>query len=170
MPRKKHDFTLYMETTDIPPAKTAGEITEILVRNGASSISTHLTNGNITGISFSMLMSHFQKGVPAIPFTYQLPVRVEPVFEIINGRRPASGRKGITQAEWRDRDKKQAERVAWRQLLRWVQAQFAMVETGMVSPVEVFLPYLMSDRGKTFFEEFYSHKLLEAGEPLESRG
>ena len=50
-----------------------------------------------------------------------------------------------TRTAGEDRDKQamqeKAERVAWRQLLRWVQAQNAMIECGMVRPMEVFTAY-----------------------------
>lgn len=34
-----------------------------------------------------------------------------------------------------------SRRVAWRQILRWVEAQLALIETGMAKAQEVFLPY-----------------------------
>jgi hypothetical protein len=48
---------------------------------------------------------------------------------------------------------KKAERVAWRQILRWVQAQYAMIETGMVQPAEVFLAYMVNPAtNRTLFD------------------
>jgi hypothetical protein len=38
----------------------------------------------------------------------------------------------------------QAERIAWRQILRWLQAQLALIETGMVDAPEVFFPYALT--------------------------
>jgi hypothetical protein len=46
----------------------------------------------------------------------------------------------------------QAKRVAWRQILRWVQAQLALVETDMVRIEEVFMPYLLNKKGQTLYE------------------
>jgi hypothetical protein len=40
----------------------------------------------------------------------------------------------------------QAYRVAWRNILDWVQAQMALLEIGMAKIEEVFLPY-MDQRG-----------------------
>jgi hypothetical protein len=42
--------------------------------------------------------------------------------------------------------------VAWRQILRWVQAQMALVETKMVKVEEVFLPYIQGPGGQTVYE------------------
>ena len=36
----------------------------------------------------------------------------------------------------------QAYRVAWRNILDWVQAQMALLEIGMAKMEEVFLPYM----------------------------
>lgn len=43
----------------------------------------------------------------------------------------------------------QAERTAWRIVLSWVEAQIAIVESGMVSMEEVFLLYLLTDSKST---------------------
>ena len=57
----------------------------------------------------------------------------------------------------------QAKRIAWRQILRWVEAQLALVETGMVKIQEVFIPYMLMDKGKTLYEklEETQFKMLE---------
>jgi hypothetical protein len=59
----------------------------------------------------------------------------------------------------------QAERVAWRQLLRWVQAQLAMIDTGMVRTEEVFMPYIVVNAAtnQTLFERMVEtqFKMLE---------
>lgn len=49
-------------------------------------------------------------------------------------------------------DREQARRVAWRQLYRWVQAQVALIQTGMVKTQEVFMPYLRTSTGQTVYE------------------
>jgi hypothetical protein len=38
--------------------------------------------------------------------------------------------------------------VAWRQILRWVEAQLALIDTGMVQPQEVFLSYAIVNQGE----------------------
>jgi hypothetical protein len=122
--------TLYMGTTKIDPAKTAGEITSELVKAGATSINTDFKNAKICGLRWIMRV-----GTNEIVF--EMPVRIEPVFKAMGGR-----------------DREQAERVAWRQLLRWVQAQNAMIETGMVQAAEVYLPYMVvhAGTGQTLFQ------------------
>jgi hypothetical protein len=55
-----------------------------------------------------------------------------------------------------------ARRVAWRQVLAWVKAQFALIECGMVDRVEVFLPYAIV-REKDGSEKSMSKFILEKG-------
>src|SRR5882672_7044315 len=106
--------SLYMGTTKIEAGKTAGEITSELVRVGALSINTDYKNGKVNGLRWIMRIN----GAEVL---FDMPVRVDPIVKLIGNR-------------------EQSERVAWRQLLRWVQAQNAMIETGMVQAVEVYLP------------------------------
>ncbi len=78
-----------------------------------------------------------------------MPVRVDPVYQIFAKRSKKTWFSTSEKINMREK----AERVAWRQLLRWTQAQVAMIQTGMVQPGEVFLAY-MFDPGKsqTLFE------------------
>lgn len=64
--------------------------------------------------------------------------------------------------KWECQDKEQANRIGWRQILRWLQAQFALMEVGMVDIKEIFLPYCWNKK-QTFYELFEKEglKLLE---------
>jgi hypothetical protein len=105
--------SLYMGTTKIDPQKTAGEIIAVLVASGARQIATDYTpQGRIQGLRF--IIPTAGNGV-----AFSLPVRVDPLLKYLRN------------------DRQQAERVAWRQLLRWTQAQLAMIEVGMVKAEEV---------------------------------
>jgi hypothetical protein len=133
---------LFMETTQIASEKTAGEIVSCLVQAGAKEILMQYDKGKLTGLKFSLDIPKHGTQI------FVLPARTDPIFKIINGRR-----------KWRtDREQKaavdriQSERVAWRQLYRWILAQVALVQTGMVEAGEVFLPYMQAQDGKTFWE------------------
>ena len=139
-------MTLYMETTEIPAEKTAAQIQALLVRAGASQIATDYdTEGRISGLRFVLIPKVPFKGLP-----FSLPVRVDPVFRHIQSKRFGKDR---ANAKAQQRDREKAERVAWRQALRWLQAQLAMIECGMVEPAEVFLPYLLHG-SRTVYETF----------------
>lgn len=134
-------MSLYMATTKIAAEKTAQEIGTLLAQAGASAVLTEYgKDRKITGLSFRLPI-----GGQETPFN--LPARIEPVFLYLQKQRSPSFRHR-KEAE----DRFQAERVAWRQLLRWIQAQLAMIETGMVAAGEVFMPYIQVAPGKTFWE------------------
>ena len=147
-------MTLYMETTKIDPSKTVAEIQAVLGRYGASSILTEYKNSEIEALSFCVTVN----GQP-VPF--RLPCRHEAVYKTMIGRMSKLRESRI------DDYKLQAKRVAWRQVLRWIQAQMAMVETSMVSVEEVFLPYIQHRSGKTLFELIKQNnfKMLEGPKP-----
>ena len=144
-----------METTEIAPEKTAAEITHLLVQSGARQISLDYdAQGKLSGLRWVF-------PVGELPVSFTLPARVEPVYQVLLKRR-----KGYLDHVTRERLRLQAERVAWRQLLRWVQAQLALMDTGMVQAQEVFLPYLVQPgSNQTLFEYFAGQgfKQLPAG-------
>lgn len=134
---------LFMESTEVPPERTAAEIVGELVAAGATKIMHEYgQDGQLAGITFSIPRS----GVD-VPF--RLPVKTEPIFKIINGRRKWSGDRSANAP----RDLAQAKRTAWRQLFRWVQAQLALIKTGMVQTEEVFLPYMLTRNNQTLYEQ-----------------
>ena len=144
--------TLYMETTEIAAEKTAAEIVSVLVGAGATQINTEYEGGRIIGLRWIMRVA----GHDAL---FAMPARVEPVYKIFARRQSKT---------WlSEKDKAtieaKAQRVAWRQLLRWVQAQVAMIECGMTEAGEVFFPYLQGPTGKSVFDTFKEHgiKMLE---------
>ena len=47
--------------------------------------------------------------------------------------------------------RQQAIRTSWRILKDWVETQMALLETGMVTMDEIFLPYMLSG-GQTFYQ------------------
>lgn len=138
---------IYMETTEISAERSAAEVSTVLVQAGATSVSVRYDNGRIIGMTWTMRV-----GPVELPFS--MPARVEPLYKILLKRRTGFVDEGI-----KSRIRAQAERVAWRQLLRWVQAQLAMIEVGMVQRAEVFMPYIQQADGSTFFEFFESKQL-----------
>lgn len=140
-------MALYMETTEITAEKSAGEIHMLLMHAGAEAILMEYKDKKISGFNFKLNINE-----QSIPF--RLPIRIEPIFKYLQKQRDPRNR-----AKKAERDQEQAERVAWRQLLRWIQAQFAMIDTGMVATAEVFMPYIQLRSGKTLWE----HATAEAG-------
>jgi len=133
--------TLYMETTNKEPEETAGEIQKFLKGYNLAKFMMDYEAGEISGVIFSI-----SKGGREIPF--KLPINHRPLWEMAQARQT----KYI-------RSEAQARRVAWRQILRWIQSQMALIDTGMVELEEVFLPYMIIDTRKqiTVFNQYQSN-------------
>ena len=149
--------TLYMETTKIPAERTVDAIVKCLAAHALvrETAQSYGEDGQINGVRFTVVEAG------CVPCTFRLPARVEPVFMIINARRKYPWK-------YTEQDRDQAHRVAWRQVLRWIEAQLALMGTGMASAQEVFMPYLLvgAHDGPTAFEVFAESQLkaLPAGE------
>jgi hypothetical protein len=129
-------------TTKVAAGKTVGEIITLLVKKQANSINTEYENGKAISITFVIRIND-----ALIPF------RITPNV------------KGVL-SKIRSTDMAQAERVAWRILLRWVEAQMALVESSQAEMGQVFLPYAVNNSGDTFWQAFQmsTTKQLTAGD------
>jgi hypothetical protein len=148
-------------TTEVAAEKTIGEITSMLVRKGARSISNHYRDdGGIDAVVFVM-------HVAGVPVRFQLPSNVEGVLAVMLKQKPYNpshhgwGKQDEYLAKWR----KQAERTSWRILKDWVEAQLALIESGQAETAQVFMPYALHQDGRTMYELFVesNQKPLGAG-------
>ena len=74
---------------------------------------------------------------------FALPCNIDSVFVKLTEQRVM-----VTAPESR---RQQAIRTSWRILKDWVEAQMALLETGMVTMDEIFLPYMLSG-GQTLYQ------------------
>ncbi len=129
--------TMFMETTRIAPERTVSEIQQILAAHGATAILLDYESMKVSAVSF-------QYDVEGQRVPFRLPCRWTAVETVLrsSGKRP----------RYDDSFEGWARRVAWRQILRWVEAQMALVDTNMVKVQEVFFPYIQTKSGKTVYE------------------
>lgn len=125
--------TILNYTTKVPMAKTISEITLLLSAKHAVQISTDYSAGKGQAITFVIMVCGQR-----VPFLLRPNVA------------------GVLKKLGRG-DLQQAERVAWRILLRWVEAQLAMVESSQAEMGQVFLPYAVVDEG-TLWDNFQSRQ------------
>jgi hypothetical protein len=151
--------TLFMETTQVQPEHTAAEVSAVLIKAGATQIAMDYTNAKVTGLRWTMKVN----GQNCL---FEMPARVEPVYKIFM-KRKGYGRLWIQDGKPYSPDLwAKAERVAWRQLLRWVQAQNAMIETGMVQPMEVFTAYwIPPGQDRTLFQSMMEQQFKALASP-----
>ena len=140
-----------MGTTEIPTHRTIAEVQGVLVKSGAKQIAQDYGEGGlITGMKFSIVI----EGGKFVHF--DLPVRCDKVYTLIHDARKNKPEK------YEQEDRKTAERIAWRQLLRWIEAQMALVDLGMVKAHEVFMPYALDQNGRTMFSLWNQRLALPA--------
>ena len=131
-------------TTKVDVFATLGEIQGQLVKHGAKKImQDYDDDGHITALSFLIDTPNGPRGV-------KLPANVDAVRTVLTKQKVKC-----------DRD--QAERVAWRIVKDWVAAQMAILESEMVQLDEIFLPYMLNDKGQTLFQ-CYRQNQLSIGE------
>jgi hypothetical protein len=134
-------------TTSIDPHKTVGEIQKLLASKGARGILLEYNeHGDPSVVAFQIEVRGQQ-------LRYRLPCRAERVYDIL-GKQWRAGK-----VERRYTTMQHANRVAWRIIKDWIEAQLAIVEAGMVDMAEVFMPYQLMASGQTMYEVM-QHKLL----------
>lgn len=141
-------MTLYMETTKISAVDTVAQVQKILGMYGVVSVFTEYENGEVSALSFMISI----KG-EHVPF--RLPSRWDAIEKILLKRKKRDAHKPQVQKQIQD----QAKRVAWRQILRWVEAQLALTDTGMAEIGEVFLPYMRTGKNETLYQRFLENGL-----------
>lgn len=147
---RRNNMAILNYTTTVDSFKTVSEIEYILMKHKAKSIMKNYDGESITGLSFLI-----DTGMQQIPV--RLPVKVEECLEVLKQEKKNSSRSNIKAT----RD--QAERVAWRILKDWVEAQMALLDIQMVRFEEIFLPYIETQNGQTVFERLEEKQfLLEA--------
>lgn len=130
-------------TTTVPAVRSATEIGHRLAKHGASQVTTrYATNPNgatqPVAVSFSIATEYG-------PRNFDLPANVDGVYRAL--RRDRSVPPRYTNPE-------QAERVAWRILKDWVEAQLALIQAGLARLDEVLLPYMVTHTGRTLAVEY----------------
>lgn len=139
-------------TTTIDSYKTVAEIEYILMRHNAKSVLKNYENESITGLSF--LIDNGRQQIPV-----KMPVKIDECLMVLQKEKKKNPKKQIKAT----RD--QAERVAWRILKDWLEAQMALLDIEMVRFEEIFLPYIETAGGKTVFEKIEEKQfLLEVAE------
>lgn len=136
-------------STSIDVHKTLGEIQKILVEHGARKILSEYSNGRICELSFVIDTPSGERGI-------KLPASVAPVLRVLEQQK---GKRKISVKV----DYEQAERVAWRIIKDWIEAQMAILDTQMVKMEEVFFPYMLNNQGQTLFQAYEFKQLASGG-------
>lgn len=140
-------------TTSISSEKTVSEIQSKLAKAGAHQILHEYDGfGNVNALSFRI---NTKFGNVA----FRLPSNISAVEKTL--KKQFSRGKFVTT--------EQATRVAWRILKDWIEAQLALIETGMVTVEQVFLPYAQDSKGQTVYEWFLDRKFDKLALPAPTK-
>lgn len=123
-------------TTEIAADKTVMELQRILARAGASCVQVNYQAGEPTCVSFMIT-------VAGRPLPFRLPADVEGTYLVLTRDEKVPPRFSTRQ---------QAQRVAWRVVKDWVEAQMALIQSGQATLAQLFLPHAVRPDGRTLFE------------------
>jgi hypothetical protein len=131
-------------TTEVPALRTIGSVQALLVEAGARSIQTDYDAvGTPIGLAFMVETMNGPRG-------FKLPVQAFRVLQVLKRDKKVAPRYKTPE---------QAERVAWRIVKDWLEAQLAIIQTEMVTLDQVMLPYMTSGDGRTVYELYVDQTL-----------
>jgi molybdopterin converting factor small subunit len=142
---REDNMAILNYTTTVDSFKTVSEIERILMEHEAKRITKNYNDKSIVGLSFVI-----NTGMQEV--TVQLPARVAECLKVLESEK-AKGTKNIKATQ------EQAERVAWRILKDWIEAQMALLDIQMVRFEEIFLPYI-DVKGRTIYERLEERQFL----------
>jgi hypothetical protein len=134
-------------TTTIEATKSAAECIARLAEHGASAIGITYEAKKPVGLTFRIETVHGER-------QFSLPVNAEGTFRALDKAKRSGG------IPPRYASREQAERVAWRVLKDWLEAQLALIEAGVAEMAEVMLPYLHVAPGVTLYRAYLEDERL----------
>ena len=135
-------------TTKVPVSRTISQIQAKLVEHGARAVMMEYgDDGRIKALAFNVKMPNGELPI-------RLPINTAATLKVLQ-RQVADREIPAGYAKY-----DQAYRVAWRNIFHWVSAQLALLETEMVRMEEIFLPYVITNDGRTLFERLEEQHFL----------
>lgn len=149
-------------TTEVPAEKSVAEITRILQECGAHAILfLYDADKRVSAIQFKLTTTfgdtafELPANVGAVGLAINAQIRAE--TDLIRQRKKST--RNIPMRLLNDRP--QAERIAWRIVKDWCEANVAINQIGAAKLEQVLLPFAVDESGKTFYA-----RLVERGGPL----
>ena len=124
-------------TTSIDSEKTIAEIQKCLAKHGANKITTDYDANRIPcAVTCCITLNENL-------IAFALPANSDGVLKAMRKSKVPNSKC----------TPEQAQRVAWRIIKDWVEAQMAIVEAQLAEVTEVFLPYAITKNGQTVYKE-----------------
>jgi len=152
-------------TTEVPASRSIAEITEILQEGGATALMFQYgVEREVVAVTFQMPTTF---GV--LPFT--LPAKIGEVIATLNAQIKAESARVNQRSNYRRKiprslfnNKAQAERIAWRIVKDWLEAQIAMSSIGNAKFEQIMMPFVQIG-GKSFYEHMVERGTLALPAP-----
>ena len=148
-------------TTEVPAQQTIAQIIGKLAQKGAQSITQDfMGDGRVKAVSFVL-------NVGGMPTRFLLPANTAGVAGVLAKEKPYTNYSKGSREQYRVKQAEQAEKIAWRILKDWIEAQMALIESGQVEPAQVFMPYAQDATGATMFQVWVegNQRRLTSGGP-----
>jgi hypothetical protein len=134
-------------TTRIDANRTVSQIQKLLTDNGARAILVEYDeHGNPTALTFRIAAAGGDE-------SYRLPANLDGIFRTLTRQ----NQRGLVPARFVTRE--QARRVGWRIVKDWVEAQVAILVSGMVTLDELLLPWMVGPTGQTVYDVYRARQL-----------
>ena len=151
-------------STKVPVTHSQSELERLLRRYGCAGFGVQHDYENQRARVNFRVPDGPENDAPLIPVALELNLRA--VYDALHGQ-PKKRRwfedKYITEFDPAGYDVKlmqQAERVAWRILKDWIEAQMALLDIEMVKMEEIFMPYIVDQKGQTLYEKLEQKQFL----------
>lgn len=135
-------------STSTPVSNSRGELEKLVTRYGCSSFATQVDYEAHRATVTFVVPDTPDKGARKIPV--QLEVNILAVYDALYGQPQKWGGSGTGKIYdpkgYKERELAQAERVAWRQLILWVDAALSAASAGVQSISEAFFAHTLIRR------------------------
>lgn len=143
-------------TTDVPAARSVGEVMDLLTQMGAEAVQVRYARRQPTAVMATFQTQYGERH-------FMLPVHADLALKALQADRQAMANPGHRKIP----DLEQALNSAWRVMQTWCEAQLGLIRLGMATPAEVLLPYMLLDgpQGlRTVYMDYADHQpALAAG-------
>jgi hypothetical protein len=142
-------------TTTIQAAQTVAEMQTLLAEHGARRISVDYDDSGVPcALDFVLITPHGQR-------SFSLPASVDRMEQLLKREDDAGRLKSGSKAVRTSRA--QAERVAWRVMKTWLEAQLALVAAEMIDVDQALLAFLQVDEAGTTLYQAYRRREASLG-------
>lgn len=137
-------------TTRIAAAQTVSEMQALLAAHGARRITVEYDDGGVpASIGFVLELPHGTR-------SFGITASIDSMEQLLHSEERAGRLKSGSKADRTSRA--QSERVAWRVMKTWLEAQLALVAAGMIDVDQALFAFLQVDPAGTTLYEVYRER------------